>query len=1067
MSSRTVYEEVLRYLVETEGGRELTTLASQLTALGDSGDKSAGQAAALATELQRLQDTTGKLKDFTRLKASITETGIALDDARTRMASLGAEVDKAGTPTKKLQRDLARAAAEVEKLSKQQNRQQVELQKTSGALRAAGIDTDKLADASDRLQGELADVAQRGEAVAGAARKAGRDTRAAAGGVDRLDRAAGGSAKSLASMAMRLNAISAAVSVALRGLATLSGTAIFSGGLKSAMELESALAEVQAVSGATAEELEAMKAAAEAGGAATKFSTLEAAQGLGELARATGDAQTAIDALPAALLQAQAAGLGVAESATIITTTLSQFGLSASEAMRAADVLSKAANITEANVQGLGNALTYAAPQAALLGMDLETTAAALAGLAKAGYQGERAGVALRNVFGEMMDPTSNFARALRELGIDSTNFVDVVDQLAEKGAEGQKAIMSLDAAARPAILALVSKGGAALRQFETDMRNSAGSAAEAAKVMGDSLGGAAEKMKDTFDRTRRSLIEPLLEPLKNELTALAEELEAFAQSPEFAEIKIALKEAFIEGAAAARELFEEVDFSELARSIKSALSDADGTVRDFADQLGIVVRAVVLIGQSFAVVFNTVQAAILGIATLVSKLASMFLQVQGAITAPMRSFLEFIGVIQEGQGDLSEFAGGMGAVADEFGGRFLTNVDEAWKATQRLTGTATEAGQDIESGLGRAATAADRAKEANSGLAESSDAAAGAMGRQAEAATSAAGATDEAGTKAARAQAKLAAALDYFGLRSQEELDRSARAAKDSFETIRDAFYRGEASIDDARRAYERYAASARAAVADAEPAAKARVEAELEVLAAVLGVNDALDKQTDGYRGLKDTADNAAKSVSQTGASAQQSGSSMEKSARKTDGLKVALQGMSDAAVQSLLKLNKLAGTRLWAQAWNRVMGDIDAQRMALSRLNDELDRQLAALDPLAERVRKLQGQYAGIDDDTIRNIAAKEEQVDQALKRKRDEALQERQRILDEAQAEADRGQAGPARATAGAARSLGTVRIELPTGDHFDVPTTEAGADNLQAMLDALARAQSNSQLRRRT
>nr|WP_238345989.1 phage tail tape measure protein [Luteimonas saliphila] len=983
------------------------------------------------------------------------------------MAGLAAEADRTQTPTAKLQRELGRAAAQVEKLSKQQNRQQVELQKTSASLRAAGVDTEKLADASDRLQGELLGVAQRGEAVAGSARKAGKDTRAAAGGVGTLDKAAGGSAKSLGALALRLTAISTAVTVALKGLATLSGTTLFAGGVRSATDLEDALTEVKAVTGATAEELAAMKQAAEAGGAATRFSALEAAQGLGELARATGSAQTAIAALPATLDLAQAAGLGVAQAAEIVTTTLTQYGLAADNAGRVSDVLAMAANATTADVEGLGNALSYAAPLAKLLGIDLETTVAILGALADQGFRGERAGTALRNVFSEMLDPASDFGRALREAGIESSDFIEVVEQLGKKGQEGQEALLKLDAAARPAILSLVNSGSAALRQLDGDLRNAAGSANETAQTMGNSLSGAAEQIRDTFDQTRRSLVEPLLEPLRNELVALAGELEEFAQSPEFAELKVALQETFIEGAAAARELFEEIDFHQLARSIREALDDAGDTIDGFKDQLEIIVGAVTLIGQTFAVVFNAVQTAILGIAAAVAKIASVFFQVQDALTGPARAILEFFGIIEEGQGSVEHLAGGLGAVADEFGGRMLTNMGETADAAKRLGGSMTDAGSDAESGIGKLSAAATDLAGAEQELEGAAEGATAALTAQGSAATATATVVDAAAEKAKAAGLKLRNAYADLGIESQADLQRTAAAARTSFEIVREAFGRGEASIEDVRRALERYSSTARAAVAESEPAAKARVEAELAVLEAIFDVNDALDEQVGKYRGLGGAAESAAKATGRVDESSQKAGSSMQKSSGAAQGLKVALQGMSDAAVQTLFSLNRLAGTQLWLPAWNRQMARIEEQRAALARVNDELDKQLAKMDPLEDRMEKLRAQYSLLDAEAVRALAQKQERVDQELKRKREEALQERQRILDEARGEADQATGGAATATRAAIGSrLVTIRVELPTGSE-EFETTPEGVEATQRILDTLARSAASSQLRRRT
>ncbi|MCW5568194.1 MAG: phage tail tape measure protein [Dokdonella sp.] len=449
------YEEAIRLILSVEGDEEIAALTKRMKDLASGSDIAAGQATQLADELQKLATTSNNIRDFTKLKATVAETGAELEKARSRMHALVEEMGRSSSPTDKLQRDVRKAATEVASLTKQHNLAQVALQRTSGSLRAAGIDTENLTEAFQQVRDEVGSFSQRVEMTAEAARKAGKETKSAAGGVSALDRAADKGGRSLASIATRLTAISAAATAAIKGMAALSGAALFKGGIRSAVELEQALSEVRAVSGATADELNAMKLAAEAGGRATRFSALEAAQGLGELARATGSAQTAIAALPATLSLAQAAGIGVAEAAQFITTTLTQYGLAAGEAGRVSDVLAMAANATTADVQGLGNALSYAAPLAKQLGMDAEETVAIIGALADQGFRGERAGTALRNVFTSLQDPSSAFAKELRALGISTTDFVEILEALKKSGKDGERALLSLDAAARPAIVAL------------------------------------------------------------------------------------------------------------------------------------------------------------------------------------------------------------------------------------------------------------------------------------------------------------------------------------------------------------------------------------------------------------------------------------------------------------------------------------------------------------------------------------------------------------------------------------------------------------------------------------
>lgn len=1095
MATRNVLEEKIRLYVETAGDKELGALAANLSKLAEGSDTAADQAQSLVEELQKLAATSNNIRNFTLLKASIADTGEALQRAKERMAGLASEVDRTTQPTRKLQRELERSAAEVEKLTKQQNRQQAELQRTSGALSRAGVDTAKLGDAYANLQQEFGGVTRRAGAAADAMQRTAKDGKAAATGVSALDRAASASSKSLALIAGKLTIVSGAATAAIQGLAAVSGAALFTGALRSAATLEDALSQVQAVSGATADEMERLKAAAEEGGARTRFSSLEAAQGLGELARATGSAQAAIAALPATLNLAQAAGIGVAEAAQFITTTLTQYGLAADQASRVSDVLARAANSTTADVQGLGNALSYAAPLAKQLGLDTEQTVAIIGALADQGFRGERAGTALRNVFTELQDPASRFSKAVRELGIDTRDFATVIEQLGTKGRRGQEALLELDAAARPAILALVNSGSTALRQLETDLRNASGSAEETARTMGSNLSGAAESIRDSFDRTRRSLIEPLLEPLRDDLFALATELEQFAQSPEFEEIKVALRDMFVEGTNAARELLQEVDFAELAQNIKASLGDAGTTITEFKENIGTVVDTVVILGNTFSLVFNGIQAAVLLIAGAISKLAAAGAMFADAFVGPAARFAEFIGLVEEGAVDFGEIAGGLNAVADEFGNRFANNFDEAAAAAKRLAG----AGEDAAKATTEAFTTLEpvtvRATVALQEQGAAGEAAAAGLAAAGDAAAATAASTGDAAARIEDDVERLKRAFADMGLTAQADLERAADSAKANFDLIREAAQSGEASAEDARRAYAKYAEAARAAVADSDASAKQRVESELSVQAAVLQVGDALDEVgtraiasgekiaqgaatgRSGFDSLARSTERAADGADQLAISSANAGANATMAGDAANNMSIELTGLSDNLVKAYVAMNRFAGTRFWSDNINRITADWREQNTQLEALNANLDEQLSKFDPLTERVEKLRAEYRYLTEEQLRATAARQQRLEEEQRR----ATEESRRLRDEArrvredaaQAAADASGTGnqPIGSTAaqrgnGTLRDLGSITVTLPDGTSSQLVTDGDGAEVLGRMFDELSRSRAITTRRRR-
>lgn len=153
-----------------------------------------------------------------------------------------------------------------------------------------------------------------------------------------------------------------------------------------------------AVSQATDAQLEQMRNTALELGRTTSFTAAQVANLMGELGKA-GFSPDEIDTMTAAVLNlSRASGTDAVMSAGIMAATLRQFSLGAEHATRVADVLTLAANATFNSVDQLGEALSYAGPVAADLGMSLEDTVAILGTLGNVGIQGSNAGTALRRL---------------------------------------------------------------------------------------------------------------------------------------------------------------------------------------------------------------------------------------------------------------------------------------------------------------------------------------------------------------------------------------------------------------------------------------------------------------------------------------------------------------------------------------------------------------------------------------------------------------------------------------------------------------------------------------------
>ena len=301
------------------------------------------------------------------------------------------------------------------------------------------------------------------------------------------------------------------------------GIKAFAGGIQSAAEFEGAMSRVKAATEGSAAEMTALTKAAQNAGSNTKFTSVQAAGALENLAKAGLDAGDSIKALPAVLALAQAGDLELGTASEIVTKTVMGMGLAFEDAGRVVDVLAKGANATNTSVEGLAQALSYAAPVANSLGLSLESTVAIIGKFADAGIDASRAGTALNSILSQFQNPLSAFRKELGAAGIVTTNFEEALHQLAAKGKEGEKAINAVGLEAGPALRALLNQGMGSLDELTAKLNDAQGSAAATAKTMSDNLQGSIKRLGSVWDAAVQVLNTPVLPVVRkgvDELTA-------------------------------------------------------------------------------------------------------------------------------------------------------------------------------------------------------------------------------------------------------------------------------------------------------------------------------------------------------------------------------------------------------------------------------------------------------------------------------------------------------------------------------------------------------------------
>jgi TP901 family phage tail tape measure protein len=304
--------------------------------------------------------------------------------------------------------------------------------------------------------------------------------------------------------------------VAAMGAVTAAG---LGGAVKSAADFDTAIRKAGAIAGASAQEFEAMKAAAIDLGANTSKSAKEVANAMTELAAKGFDANQVIAAMPGIIKAAEASGEDLALVSDTVTSALNAFRMEASEANKVADIMAMTANKSAAGIWDMQYAFKYAAPVASQLGISIEELASATGIMADAGIKGEQAGTTLRAALLRLVDPPREASNQLKALGVNvkdqNDNFKSLQQIIGELGQSMEGMTETQKAAALSTIfgtealsgmMVLLNAGPDAIGEFTTALENSEGAAAKTAKQMKEGIGGAWERMKGSIESAAISI---------------------------------------------------------------------------------------------------------------------------------------------------------------------------------------------------------------------------------------------------------------------------------------------------------------------------------------------------------------------------------------------------------------------------------------------------------------------------------------------------------------------------------------------------------------------------------
>ena len=237
----------------------------------------------------------------------------------------------------------------------------------------------------------------------------GADPRKFFAALNRINKAMANMGRSLAGAGAKIGGI---------GVATL---APFAAAVRQGTAYQSTLLNIQASTGATAQELDRLKAASMQMSQAMGVGPTQIAGSFLELLKAGMSVEQVLGGAGQAAIEFATVGqMDVAEAGVVMADAMKVFGVTADVA---ANAISSAADASSTSIAGLSQAFSQVSAVAALANQSIGDTSAALAILANAGVKGSDAGTSLKTMLLRLMAPADEAVGALASIGLSVASF--------------------------------------------------------------------------------------------------------------------------------------------------------------------------------------------------------------------------------------------------------------------------------------------------------------------------------------------------------------------------------------------------------------------------------------------------------------------------------------------------------------------------------------------------------------------------------------------------------------------------------------------------------------------
>jgi hypothetical protein len=283
--------------------------------------------------------------------------------------------------------------------------------------------------------------------------------------------------------ALKVALLSSGIGAIIVAVGALTG--LFAAATKKGADFAKQMSTLKAVSGASAEQMNALSESAKELGSSTQFTAIQVGELQTEFAKMGFSTQQILDSTKATLDLAASMEVDLASAAMLAGSTVNAFGLEAEDTQRVVDVLAKSTSSSALDFGSLTESLKMAAPIAKSTGVSIEETAAMLGVLANTGIKGSLAGTGLSKTFIELNKKGIDLKDALDTVNKSSNGLNTAIDLVGQVGAKS--------------LLNLASKSED-IDKLTVSLQESEGAAAAMAEVRLDNLAGDTTKLSSAFE---------------------------------------------------------------------------------------------------------------------------------------------------------------------------------------------------------------------------------------------------------------------------------------------------------------------------------------------------------------------------------------------------------------------------------------------------------------------------------------------------------------------------------------------------------------------------------------